>query len=59
MRNMHAHAGNATYVRPRESHTAQLMKKLRTAKVANGTKDEKKKVTSELDASIHKLLGPV
>jgi len=35
----------------------QLMKRLRSAKNASGTKEEKKKMTSGLDADIHKLLG--
>lgn len=36
---------------------AQLMKKLRGAKVAPGSKDEKKKSMVGLDVEIHKLLG--
>merc|ERR1719331_1482146 len=36
----------------------ELMKRLRTAKAASiGTKEEKKKATTSLDADIHKLLG--
>jgi hypothetical protein len=35
----------------------QLMKKLRSAKTAQGSKEDKKKVNMELDAGIHKLLG--
>ena len=35
----------------------ELMKKLREAKKATGTKEEKKKTTSSLDVDIHKLLG--
>lgn len=35
----------------------ELMKRLRSAKNASGTKEEKKKTTSGLDADIHKLLG--
>ena len=36
----------------------ELMKRLRTAKSASiGTKEEKKKATTSLDADIHKLLG--
>ena len=37
----------------------ELMKRLRSAKAATvGTKEEKKKATTSLDADIHKLLGP-
>merc|ERR1711998_14924 len=35
----------------------ELMKKLREAKKAPGTKEDKKKATSTLDVDIHKLLG--
>mmetsp|Transcript_24558 Transcript_24558/g.62643 ORF Transcript_24558/g.62643 Transcript_24558/m.62643 type:complete len:93 (-) Transcript_24558:497-775(-) len=36
----------------------ELMKKLRDAKKATGTKEDKKKVTTGVDVDIHKLLGP-
>lgn len=59
----HSHAGPfSTFTKslPQEKKRPfmDLMKKLRSAKQASGTKDDKKKVTTGLDADIHKLLGP-
>jgi len=43
---------------PKRKPFMELMKRLRTAKAATvGTKEEKKKATTSLDADIHKLLG--
>jgi len=59
----HAHTGpfssfTKSLAQEKKRPFMELMKKLRGAKQATGTKDDKKKTTTGLDSEIHKLLGP-